>query len=129
MTLEHKQNGHHDSPRSDHGPLRWESAGVAAVPYRVFFEPEIYELNSIAFFADQSGITSRSEAELPNPCDFKTAFVGDTSIVLTRAAICNSRLRQSMRSSGRDGLSHRARQFRHSRPASIISGAITSRAI
>jgi len=27
---------------------------------------------------------------LPNPCDFKTAFVGDTSIVLTPAAICNS---------------------------------------
>ena len=83
MSFEHKENNHHDAP-PENGALRWHSNGVAAVPYRVFFDPAIYELEQHRLFRGPVWNYVALEAELPNPCDYKAAFVGDTPIVLTR---------------------------------------------
>ena len=84
MSFEHKENNLHDAAPAENGALRWQSNGVAAVPYRVFFDPAIYELEQHRLFRGPVWNYVALEAELPNPCDYKTAFVGDTPIVLTR---------------------------------------------
>ncbi|MGO8919273.1 MAG: aromatic ring-hydroxylating dioxygenase subunit alpha, partial [Stellaceae bacterium] len=61
-------------PRSD----------FSRVPYAVFIEPEIYQAEQERLFKGPLWCYLALEAELPNPGDFKTTFVGDTPVVVTR---------------------------------------------
>jgi phenylpropionate dioxygenase-like ring-hydroxylating dioxygenase large terminal subunit len=64
--------------------LTWPAEGVTRVPYQVFFDPAIYELEQEKLFRGPVWNYAALEAELPNPGDFKATFVGDTPIVVTR---------------------------------------------
>src|SRR5262249_49999603 len=64
--------------------LAWSSRGVASVPYRVFYDPSVYELEQRRLFQGPVWNYLALEAEVPNPGDYKASFVGDTPVVLSR---------------------------------------------
>jgi anthranilate 1,2-dioxygenase large subunit len=64
--------------------LSWPGEGVTRVPYQVFFDPAIYELEQKRLFQGPVWNYVGLEAELPNPGDFKATFVGDTPVVISR---------------------------------------------
>ena len=64
--------------------LTWPTEGPSRVPYRVFFDPLIYELEQEKLFRGPTWNYVALEAELPTPGDFKATFVGDTPVVVTR---------------------------------------------
>ncbi len=64
--------------------LTWPAECATRVPYRVFFDPAIYQLEQEKLFRGPVWNYVALEAELPDPGDFKTTFVGDTPIVVTR---------------------------------------------
>jgi anthranilate 1,2-dioxygenase large subunit len=57
---------------------------VTRVPYRVFADPEIYRLEQERIFRGPVWCYVALEAELPNPGDFKSTFIGDTPVVVSR---------------------------------------------
>jgi len=66
------------------GTLHWPAEGVTRVPYRVFADPEIYRLEQERIFRGPVWCYVALEAELPNPGDFKSTFIGDTPVVVSR---------------------------------------------
>jgi anthranilate 1,2-dioxygenase large subunit len=66
------------------GALHWPAEGVTRVPYRVFADPEIYRLEQERIFRGPVWCYVALEAELPNPGDFKSTFIGDTPVVVSR---------------------------------------------
>lgn len=54
------------------------------VPYKVFNSPEVYTLEQERIYRGKTWSFLGLEAEVPNPNDFKSTFVGDTPVVLTR---------------------------------------------
>lgn len=55
------------------------------VPYTVFNSPEIYAREQERIFRGPMWSFLGLEAEIPNPGDFKSTFIGDTPVVMTRA--------------------------------------------
>jgi anthranilate 1,2-dioxygenase large subunit len=71
------------STESD-GAFHWRAEGVTRIPYRVFADPEIYRLEQERIFRGPFWSYVALEAELPNPGDFKSTFIGDTPVVVSR---------------------------------------------
>ena len=71
------------STESD-GAFHWRAEGVTRIPYRVFADPEIYRLEQERIFCGPFWSYVALEAELPNPGDFKSTFIGDTPVVVSR---------------------------------------------
>jgi anthranilate 1,2-dioxygenase large subunit len=55
------------------------------VPYVVFSSDEIYALEQERIFRGPTWSFLGLEAEIPNPGDYKSTFIGDTPVVMTRA--------------------------------------------
>jgi len=55
------------------------------VPYSVFSSPEIYALEQERIFRGPTWSFLGLEAEIPNPGDFKSTYIGETRVVMTRA--------------------------------------------
>ncbi|MCG2635349.1 MAG: aromatic ring-hydroxylating dioxygenase subunit alpha [Gammaproteobacteria bacterium] len=66
------------------GELEWPAAGGSRAPYRVFTDPDIYEREQARIFRGPHWCFVGLEAELPESGDYKSTFVGDTPVVLTR---------------------------------------------
>jgi len=64
--------------------LAWPSEGMTRVPYQVFFDPAIYELEQEKLFRGPLWSYVALEAEVANAGDFKATFIGDTPVVVTR---------------------------------------------
>jgi len=62
----------------------WPADGESAVPYRVFVDPAIHQLEQERVFRGPIWNYVAMEAEVPGPGDFKANFVGDTPVVITR---------------------------------------------
>jgi anthranilate 1,2-dioxygenase large subunit len=56
------------------------------IPYQVYSSPEVYRLEQERIFRGPIWSFVAMEAELPHPNDFKSTFVGDTPVVVTRDA-------------------------------------------
>ena len=56
------------------------------IPFRVYSSPEIYHLEQERVFRGPVWSFVALEAEIPNPFDYKSTFVGDTPVVVTRNA-------------------------------------------
>jgi anthranilate 1,2-dioxygenase large subunit len=56
----------------------------SAVPYKVFSSDEIYQMEQVKIFRGPTWNFLGLEAEIPNVGDFKSTFIGDTSVVMTR---------------------------------------------
>jgi anthranilate 1,2-dioxygenase large subunit len=54
------------------------------ISYKIYSSPEIYELEQERIFRGPTWSFVALEAELPNSGDFKSTFVGDTPVVITR---------------------------------------------
>ena len=76
-------NGHTDSQASA-ADLGWNSPGAASVPYKVFFDKQVYDLEQRRLFRGPVWNYVALEGELPKRGDFKATFVGDTPVVVTR---------------------------------------------
>lgn len=64
--------------------FEWPAAGISRVPYRVYTDPALYEREQEQIFRGPTWNFVTLVAELPNPGDFKSTFVGDTPVVITR---------------------------------------------
>ncbi|HXO00456.1 MAG TPA: Rieske 2Fe-2S domain-containing protein [Stellaceae bacterium] len=64
--------------------LTWPKEGNSRIPYRVFSDPDIYrtELNRLFLGATWQFLVLANE--LPNPGDYKTTFLGETPVIVTR---------------------------------------------
>ena len=69
------------APPSFAGPSRDGSR----VPFELFTRADVFAREQEAIFRGPVWNYVALEAELPEPCDFKTSFVGDTPIIVSRA--------------------------------------------
>jgi anthranilate 1,2-dioxygenase large subunit len=54
------------------------------VPYKVFNSPSVYALEQEKIFRGETWSFLGLEAEIPRPGDFKSTYIGDTPVVMTR---------------------------------------------
>ncbi len=64
----------------------WPAPDTSHVPYRVYTDPTLYALEQERIFRGPTWNFVALAAELPERGDFKTTFVGDTPVVVTRDA-------------------------------------------
>jgi anthranilate 1,2-dioxygenase large subunit len=62
----------------------WPALDYSRVPYRFYHDAEIYEEEQRRIFQGPVWNYLGLEAEIPNPGDFRTTFVGETPIVVNR---------------------------------------------
>jgi anthranilate 1,2-dioxygenase large subunit/terephthalate 1,2-dioxygenase oxygenase component alpha subunit len=62
----------------------WPLEGVTRIPYWIYQDENIYRREQERIFRGATWNFLGLEAELPNPGDFKSTFVGETPIVVTR---------------------------------------------
>jgi anthranilate 1,2-dioxygenase large subunit len=68
----------------DQPVLTWPKEGNSRVPYRVFADPEVYKTELDRIFLGASWQFLVLANELPNPGDYKTTFLGETPVIVTR---------------------------------------------
>ena len=59
-------------------------ADGSRIPFKVYSSTEIYQLEQDRIFQGPTWSFVALEAEIPNPNDFKSTFVGDSPVVVTR---------------------------------------------
>ncbi len=64
--------------------LEWPREGYSRAPFRVYHDPDIYVREQERIFRGPVWHYLALEAELPDPGDFKSTFIGDTPVVVTR---------------------------------------------
>ena len=64
--------------------LTWPKEGNSRVPYRVFADEDIYRTELDKLFLGPTWQFLVMDNELPNPGDYKTTFLGETPIIVTR---------------------------------------------
>src|SRR4051812_43490904 len=69
---------------NDTAKFSWPAEGVTRVPYQVYTDPAIYALEQERIYRGPTWNYLALEAELPSPGDYKTTFVGDAPVVVTR---------------------------------------------
>src|SRR5262245_43355538 len=66
--------------------LHWPELGVCRVPYQVFTDQTLYDLEQERLFRGDAWHWVGLEVETPHPGDFKTNYIGDTPVVMIRDA-------------------------------------------
>lgn len=64
--------------------LRWPAGGATRVPYRVFSDPAIYQMEQEKIFRGPIWHYLCLTVEVKNPGDIRTTWIGDTPIIVTR---------------------------------------------
>lgn len=62
----------------------WPAEGASRVPYWAFTDPQIYTREQARIFRGNTWNYLGVEAEVPNPGDFKSAWIGDAPVILCR---------------------------------------------
>jgi len=60
--------------------VHWPELGVCRVPYQVFMDQALYDLEQQRIFRGDAWHWVGLEAETPHPGDFKTNYIGDTCV-------------------------------------------------
>ena len=68
----------------DGDALTWPKEGNSRVPYRVFADPEIYKAELDRIFLGANWQYLALADELPEPGDYRTTFLGETPVIVTR---------------------------------------------
>ena len=61
--------------------LVWPEGGNTRIPYQIYSDPAIFELEMDRIFAVPAGRTSASRSRSRKPGDFKVTKIGNTSVV------------------------------------------------
>src|SRR5258708_22728643 len=69
----------------NNGALAWPKEGISRVPFWVYTDAGVYEIEQEKIFRGPTWNYVGLEAEVPDKGNFKSTFIGDTPIVLTRA--------------------------------------------
>lgn len=64
--------------------IHWPRNDYSRVPYSLYHDREIYDLEQERIFKGPAWSFVGLETEIPNPGDFRTTFVGETPIILSR---------------------------------------------
>ena len=64
----------------------WPSLDYSRVPYRLYHDPEVYQREQERIFRGPTWNFLGLEAEMSNPGDFRTTYVGDTPVIVNRDA-------------------------------------------
>jgi anthranilate 1,2-dioxygenase large subunit len=64
--------------------LAWEAKDYSRIPYRLFHDPEIYELEQERVFRGRVWSFLCLEAEIPKPGDFRTTWLGEIPVLVSR---------------------------------------------
>jgi anthranilate 1,2-dioxygenase large subunit len=64
--------------------FRWPADGVVRAPFRLFSDPDIYQLEQERIFRGAVWNFLCLEVEIPNPGDYRTTTVGEIPVVVTR---------------------------------------------
>ena len=65
--------------------LTWPTADYSRTPYEVYIDQDIYDQEQENIFRGPVWNYLALDAEIPNPGDFKTTYVGETPVVVNRA--------------------------------------------
>ncbi len=69
----------------DMNDLTWPASDYSRVPYLVFNDPDVYAREQERIFQGPVWCYLALEAELPKPGDFRSTYVGETPVVVSRA--------------------------------------------
>lgn len=64
--------------------VSWPRLDYSRVPYRLFHDPEIHRIEGDRIFRGPVWLLMGLEAEIPNPGDFRTTWLGETPVVYNR---------------------------------------------
>src|SRR5258708_36437367 len=64
--------------------IDWPRNDYSRVPFRLHHDPAPYELEMERIFRGPAWGFLRLEAEIPNPSDYHTTWVGDTTVIVSR---------------------------------------------
>ena len=64
--------------------VRWPDGGVSRVPYGVYTDPDIYEEEQRRIFRGPVWSFVGLSHEIPEPGDYRTAYIGDTPVIVLR---------------------------------------------
>jgi phenylpropionate dioxygenase-like ring-hydroxylating dioxygenase large terminal subunit len=70
---------------ADAKPRAWPKEGFTRAPYWVYSDSDVYAREQTKIFRGKTWNYLGLEAEVPEPGSFKTTYVGETSVLLTRA--------------------------------------------
>lgn len=73
-----------ETERRGGAPVHFPTRDGSAIPYEVYTSPEVFQLEQERIFRGPVWSYVALQAELRNPGDFKSTFVGDTPVVITR---------------------------------------------
>jgi salicylate 5-hydroxylase large subunit len=66
-------------------PVSWPRNDYTRVPFWLYHNPEVYKAEQELIFKGPTWNYVALEAEIPNPGDFRTTFIGDTPVIVNRA--------------------------------------------
>ncbi len=64
--------------------IRWPDDGVSRVPYGIYTDPGVYEEEQRRIFRGPVWSFVGLERELPEPGDYRTAYIGETPVIVLR---------------------------------------------
>ena len=65
-------------------PVVWPSNGVDEVPYRIYTDPDVFELEMERIFEGAAWCYAGLAAEIPEPGDYLVTLIGRRSVVIAR---------------------------------------------
>ena len=69
----------------DLNDLTWPAQDFGRVPYGVFTDPDVFEMEQERIWKGDVWNYLALDAEIPNPGDFLNTYCGDTPVVVNRA--------------------------------------------
>ena len=66
--------------------VHWPRNDYSRIPYWLYHDPQIYAQEQERIFKGPTWSFLGLEAEIPNPGDFRTSLIGDTPVIVDRAA-------------------------------------------
>jgi anthranilate 1,2-dioxygenase large subunit len=64
--------------------IDWPRKDYSRIPFSVYHDPELYQREMEQVFRGKCWSYLAFEAEVPKPGDFRTTWVGDTPVVVSR---------------------------------------------
>src|SRR5687767_7603046 len=64
--------------------VHWQRLDYTRIPFWLYHDPEVYRAEQERIFRGPTWSYVALEAEIPNPGDFRTTYIGDTPVIVNR---------------------------------------------